>query len=185
MVGKARKGKGEWQHVKPHLLRKSAKELVAALGELYKINRQNRDFLESYAGIHEGNIEAYKKRIEDALYPDVYSGKRLQLTVGRRAVSDYERATGNELGKLELMMHYVECGNRFTVEFGDIDEQFYSSLISMFERVVKALEKQNESTREAYRQRCLDVVDSSNKIGWGYHDCLVQHYYEAFPDEDE
>ncbi len=28
-------------------------------------------------------------------------------------------------------------------------------------------------------------MTSSSNIGWGYHDMLVEDYYEAFPDDED
>ena len=70
------------------------------------------------------------------------------------------------------MVHYLESGNQFTVDIGDIDERFYSSLESMFGNILSLLEKQNESTQRNVLTRLREVVSSSQNIGWGYHDAL-------------
>ena len=68
------------------------------------------------------------------------------------------------------MVHYLETGNQFTVEFGDIDEQFYSSLESMFGRILTELKKQPVDVQDKYFSRIEDVVFSTRNIGWGYYD---------------
>lgn len=55
--------------------------------------------------------------------------------MGRKAISDYKKASGDEVGVLDIMVYYVEMGTKFTLEYGDIYEEFYDSLESMFKKV--------------------------------------------------
>jgi hypothetical protein len=91
---------------------------------------------------------------------------------------------GDPLGELELMVYYVECGNQLTRDFGDIDGPFYSSIISMFAKVVKRLQSSDESIIKSYVPRLHTVVKSADGIGWGYYDDLCDIFYEAFPEFD-
>jgi len=76
------------------------------------------------------------------------------------------------VGKLELMIYYLEQGNQFTVDYGDIDEPFYSSLESMFNRVLLELEQQPENIQATYLPRLESIVESAQDIGWGYYDYI-------------
>ncbi|MGA1870950.1 MAG: hypothetical protein ACMUJM_20630 [bacterium] len=70
------------------------------------------------------------------------------------------------------MIHYLESGNRFTLDFGDIDEQFYSSLESMFARILSELRKLSKNVQDQYLSRLEDIVSSVRNIGWGYYDYI-------------
>ena len=70
------------------------------------------------------------------------------------------------------MVHYLESGNQFTLDFGDIDERFYLSLESMFSNILSLLEKQNDKTQLNILTRLREVVSSSQNISWGYHDSI-------------
>jgi hypothetical protein len=83
------------------------------------------------------------------------------------------------------MTFFVECGNRYTVEFGDIDEVFYSSLILMYRRVIDKVLSLPEESRADFRERLQEIMESSGNIGWGYHDALCADYSEAFPDDED
>ena len=76
------------------------------------------------------------------------------------------------------MVHYLETGNQFTVDYGDIDEQFYSSLESMFEKILTTLRKQSEEVQEEYFSRLEQVVSSAKDIGWGYYDFISDIFHE-------
>ncbi len=70
------------------------------------------------------------------------------------------------------MLHYQEQGNQFTVDYGDIDEQFHAGLESMFAGILSALDKESANTQERFVPRLAVVVDAARHMGWGYHDCI-------------
>ena len=35
------------------------------------------------------------------------------------------------------MVFFVECGNNFTLSYGDIDDDFYDSLLLMYEKAIQ------------------------------------------------
>lgn len=65
------------------------------------------------------------------------------------------------------MIHYIETGNQFTLDLGDIDDQLYSSLESMFERILSNMEKQPNNIKKQYLPYLEDIVDSVRGMGWG------------------
>lgn len=84
----------------------------------------------------------------------------------------------------ELMVFFLEQGNAFTIEYGDIDAGFYDALLVMASRAVQAICGLPKEKQEAYGERLAEVVRSSSCIGWGYHDGLKQIYSAAFPDRN-
>jgi len=68
--------------------------------------------------------------------PSVYRDKPIEISRAKRAISAYSKAVGDPTGEAELMIFFVECGSKFTVEFGDIDEAFYFSLNLMYKRAI-------------------------------------------------
>jgi hypothetical protein len=148
--------KTTWRDVKVILSEKDKGELLKLVGDLYSLNKDNKVFIHSRFRIGKEQLEPYKKVISEALYPDIYKNKSIKLSAGRKAISEYRKATKDTIGSIELMVHYLECGNQFTVNFGDIDEYF-----SRLER----------------------VVDSASDIGWGYYDYISDLLEEYFPDK--
>ena len=65
------------------------------------------------------------------------------------------------------MFHYVEMGNQFTLDLGDIDEQFYSSLESMFDRILSTIGKQPKNIQIRCLPRLENIIDSVQDMGWG------------------
>jgi hypothetical protein len=103
------------------------------------------------------------------------------LSRGRKAISDYKKATNDAMGTLDLMVYYVECGTQFTVDYGDIDEAFYASLESMFTQVVKTIQHSNQETIDRFLPRLRGLVRQAQGIGWGYYDTIAETLEAAFP----
>ena len=93
------------------------------------------------------------------------------------------KAVRDARGELDLMIHFVECGNRFTLEYGDIHEAFYHALVHMYVRAAKVTKDLPLPERQSFQDRLRKLTESSDGIGWGYHDGLCDAYYSAFPGE--
>jgi hypothetical protein len=154
-------------------------DLVALIGDLYKLSPANRDFLHSRLIGGGAGIDSYKKIIFKCMWPD-RDGERFRYREAKKAIADYRNATGDESGEIELMLHYVETGNAFTCDFGDIDETFYDSVLSVCRKAANKIKKLSPGKRENFRDRMRHLVDSSDGIGWGYHDELEEIFCETF-----
>jgi hypothetical protein len=137
--------------------------------------------------VSENRLDSYKKAIDDAIYPNIYQSKPIRVSVAKKAISQSTKATGDQAGTLELMMYFVERGNQCTVDFGDIDEGFYSSLESMFARILETLKRSDPEVVERLLPRLVAIRGAAEGIGWGYHDYLCEALAGAFPNaaEDE
>jgi hypothetical protein len=102
-----------WSQVKAVLSQQEPKDLLKLVGDLYRLSKDNRAFIESRFLAGEDTLEHYKGIIADALYPDVFKNKPVRLSVGKKAISDYRKATNDTAGTLELMVHYLEQGNEW------------------------------------------------------------------------
>ena len=168
-----------WNEVKKILSQKDSKELLHLVKDLYSLNQENKTFIQARYSLIDP-IKPYKEIIEQSLYPDPMSRKPISLSNGKKAISRYRKAVGDPKGVLELMVYYVECGNQLTVDYGDIDEQFYNSLESMFVEVLKILASSDEQTIDMYLPRLTTLVDKAEGIGWGYYDNMSEYLAEQF-----
>ena len=100
---------------------KNKAELLKLIADLYSLSADNKSFVHSRYAIGKDTLEPYKAIISESLYPDVRKDGALNLSAGRKAISDYFKATKNKIGRLELMVHYFEMGHQFTLDCGDID----------------------------------------------------------------
>ena len=171
-----------WQDVKAILSQQSPQELLQLIRDLYALRPEVKDFIHARFLRAKANVAPYKKTIHPSLYPDVIHGEDMDLARGRKAISEYKKATNDPIGTLDLMTYYVECGTQFTVDYGDIDEGFYESLDAMFTQVVKRLQHSDQETIDRFLPRLEGIVRQAQGIGWGYYDAIAETLEEAFPE---
>ncbi|MFE7062053.1 DUF6155 family protein [Sutcliffiella sp. NPDC057660] len=172
--------------IKKELKDLSQKELITIISELYKNSKEVKEyFAVKYGGEEalEELFEAAAKKIMHEFFPSRGHGK-LRFGVARKAIQDYKKITNDEDGTLALRIIYVEYGTEFTNTYGDIHEQFYDSMLSMFQTVVIECSS-NEFLLNKYNDRLLEILDQSKDTGWGYHDCLCDIYYSHIEVDDE
>lgn len=160
------------------------KQLLKLVADLYRLSNENKRFLNSRFEVGDNPIGPYKKIIEECMYPDIYSNKPIQISKAKKAISSYSKAVGDPVGEAELMTYFVECGNKFTVNFGDINGPFYDALNRMYRRTINKVLTLSEERQDEFKDRLEAIMTSSSNIGWGYHDMLCDDYYGAFPEDD-
>lgn len=67
---------------------------------------------------------------------------------------------------------------RFTDAYGDIDEPFYISMETMYEKAVNEIIKHGQ--KDAFQKRCRKIVLDTSDMGWGFYDTLSEIYKNAF-----
>ena len=149
--------------------------------DLYGLNKNNKTFIEARYQVSKDVLEPYKKIISDALYPDITKNKGVSLSAGRKAINDYKKAVNDPAGTIELMVHYIDMGNQFTLDYGDMYEAFYAGLVSMIESTLKLLVKADASTQENYLPELQHIIYSARSIGWGYYDRMLELFIDCFP----
>jgi hypothetical protein len=183
-VAKRKSSNPTWSDLKPALANLDKKQLLTLVADLYRFSKENQAFCHARFGVGDDPLAPYKKTIDECMYPDVYKNEPIQISKAKKAISSYSKAVGDPIGETELMVFFVECGNNFTVNFGDIDEGFYDALNRMYQRAIKKVLCLQEKHRWVFQERLKDIMTSSSDIGWGYHDMLCDDYYSAFPEEE-
>jgi hypothetical protein len=181
---KKREAGPTWSDVKSVLTGLDHQQLVKLAGDLYRLSKENKDFFHARFALGGDPLAPYKKTIEGCMYPNVLRDKPIRISKAKQAISRYAQAVGDPHGEAELMTFFMECGNGFTVEYGDIDEDFYYALNLMYERTIERVLSLPEEVQGTFRERLEEIMNSASGIGWGYHDGLCHDFYEAFPDDD-
>lgn len=170
------------------LKQQTKEELISLLTECYKSNDKIKEFISArYAGKEtvEQLFKVYKEKIHDVFFPERMKAT-FKLSDAKKAITDFKKICSDEKMVIDLMLYYVEMGVEFTNTYGDIDENFYYSMESMYASAVKLLNKQeNPSLYHEFQKRLKAVVDDTQDIGWGFHDALTDIYYEIQWIEDE
>ena len=79
------------------------------------------------------------------------------------------------------MLFYVECGVKFTKDFGDIDKGFYSSVEKMYLQALEFMRK--EGILDKFPKRALIIIEDTNGIGWGFHHYLESVFFDYYSEE--
>ncbi len=132
--------------------------------------------------IGEDPLSEYKKIIQDSVHPYLEDGETLNIEKANNAINRYSRAVDNPMGEAELRIFYVECGNNFTLSYGDIDEDFYDAMLEMYEYATETVLELPLKEQSDFKSRLQDIMKSASGIGWGYYDGLCGIYYGAFSD---
>ena len=160
-------------------LRKLDKEkLIEIVADLYKKNKSAKEFFDFYVNPNERNLfEKYQDKVFESFYPK--RGFGYKLKEGKKAITDFRKLTTSSDSVADLMLFYVETGVNFTIDFGDIDENFYLSLERTFVQALTLARKEN--CLDKYDDRASKVVRDTKNIGWGFHEYLTEVYYEFYP----
>ncbi len=173
--------KPNWNDVKKSIKEYEAYQLIELVKDLYQLSEDNKIFLHARLIKGDDSLQKYKRIISEALYPDVLrEDSHCDFDKAEKAIKDFAKATGNDEGTVDLMIYFVECGNQFTLDCGDINEIFYDTLIAMYEKATASVLKMPKWKQLPFRQRLEKIMESADGIGWGYHDDLCNYYYEAF-----
>ena len=174
----AKSSKPTWSQIKARIKHWDKAQLAGLIQDLFGHSQDNRDFLAARLlrdSVGEQVLAPYLKPIEAAFYDRKgWPAKRLDLKDARSAIREYQRATSDPAGTLELMLVHVETGTKFTREFGDIDGGFYDSLCTTLHEIRKLLT--SEEGRPLYgrvQARLEKLARKADGIGWGYGDYVV------------
>jgi uncharacterized protein YktA (UPF0223 family) len=169
--------------ITPAILQKHFKDftkegLIEEILKLFTMFDEVKEYYQSTIGDNEAEVlKKYKSIIEKEFFPARGDG-RARLSVAKKAISDFKRLSSSSKAVADIMLFCVETGVRYTNEYGDIDEQFYSSMESMYEKTLKFIAENN--LKKCFRQRCEKIVDDSDEIGWGFGAGLCdmfEHYF--------
>lgn len=169
-----------WSDLKKVISDLEHNESLQLVRDLYQLSKTNKEFLHARFLIGDDPLKPYKDTIKDCMYPNVMRDKPFRISRAKRAISEYSKAVDDVKGEAELMVFFVECGNRFTVECGDIDANFYDSLTLMYDKAIEKILSLKDNDQVQFKNRLKQIMDSSSGIGWGYHDELCDLYYDAF-----
>lgn len=174
--------------LKKQLKQFEQKELIDLVVEMYKMNKEVQNYLNSkFLGDEaiENLFRLSRKKIENEFFPD-RGDPKLRLAEAKKEISTFKKVTNDEKRTVDLMLYYVEQGVEFTCTYGDISEGFYSSMVKMFDQVASHCDQDEELYKE-FSERLEHVVSVAPE-GWWFQDALLESYYTiewVHEDEDD
>jgi len=126
--------------VKKELENLNKDQIITLIGELYKNNKANKEFLDHFANPDEKVLfEKFSQRIKDVFFP---SRGKIDLRKGRKALTEFKKMGTSTEKNVELMFFYIETGNEAAKNFWQLDASYYNSLSSVFQEALKLLQKE-------------------------------------------
>lgn len=165
--------------LKKYLKNSSKEDLISDILELFKRFSSVKDYYQiKISPQEEIKVSAkYKKIIEDEFFPTRGLGKA-KLSVAKKGVAEYKKIAESPIAVADIMLFYVEQGVKYTNAYGDIDEPFYDSMESMYEKSVEWIIRYE--IQDIFKNRCMRIVEDTSGIGWGFHDALSDIFSSAF-----
>jgi hypothetical protein len=174
--------------IKKHLKAQSADQLVALLMECYKLSPDVKNYIHVMID-PEGTVAALHKKSKETIIQEFYPERgvpKLRYAVAKKAISDFNKYNTDISLTLDLMITYVEQGVEFTRDYGDIDERFYNTMISMYKNVMRTISKSGDlGPFLKYKDRLEKIVKDADGTGWWFGEELAQIYHEVATEYDQ
>jgi hypothetical protein len=163
--------KPTWTAIKKELQNFDTADLLELIKQLYDLSTPNKAFLMGIVD-KSASLEAMAapvlREIEKAFDPS-RGFPSCKTGAARKAMRQYVKVAPIQEA-IAIQLYFVEMGIRCTATYGDIDEQFYISIETVFEEVLKQIAK--HPTPWVYMAQLQKIVKSTSDMGWGFPDQL-------------
>jgi hypothetical protein len=165
------------REVKTELNKLEKEDLIKHISELYKKFKPVKEYFDFYIDPDEKKLlEQYKEKVTEGFFPK--RGYQLKLSISRKAINDFKKLGTSAECLADLLLHFVENGVRFTNEYGDIDENFYTSIENTYSSSLAVISENGLLT--TFKKRAHKIVTDTEGIGWGFHDYLEDRYCQHY-----
>ena len=120
--------KPTWARVKPSLETMDRIGLIALIHDLYEIDGLNRRVLHERFVPNGATFQRYRGLVRAAVFPDPLSNRPVRLREATATIREYQRATGNMTGTVDLMLDFVEAGTEQAADLGYGDDAYFAAL---------------------------------------------------------
>ena len=164
--------------LKKHLAVLPKEDVMNLVLSLYDASAEAKMYLELYlTPDYSAALEKYKKIIRNEFFPDRGFSDKPSFATCRKAISDFKKLKADAISLGDLMLYYIELGCEYTMTFGDMWEQYYTTLETNFEKALKHIS--DHDLEEHFRQRIESMLNSTH-CGWGFSDTLWDMYYDYY-----
>lgn len=162
--------------LKKHLSTLNKEQIIEVILELYDARKEAMEYLEFYLNPNEDEkLEEYKRIIRDEFFPKRGEPK-CRFNVCRKTISDFKKLKPHPACLADLMLYFIETGCEMASMYGDMWEQYYTTLETNFGKAMELI-SQIEYT-EQFSERIERMLKSVECCGWGFPDTLYDIYYK-------
>lgn len=165
--------KPTWARVKASLDKMDRIGLMALIHDLYEIDGLNRRVMNERFVPSDGTFERYRHLVRSAVFPDPLSQRPIRLREASATIREYQRATGNVAGTVDLMLDFVEAGTEQAADLGYGDEAYFAALERKVNEIVALLKTLPSADCLPRTERLIRLGEYQRAIGWGYGDFLA------------
>ena len=107
--------------LKKYLSQFTKEQLV---GQILELHKKYKDVKTYYEFSINPDVASKSMNVKEAVLECFFPkrGYKLRLKDARKIISDFKKLEPDPESLADAMLYYVECGVRFTNDFGDIDE---------------------------------------------------------------
>lgn len=164
--------------VKKFLQSMPKESIIGMVMEMYSARKEAQEYLEFYTHPNErGKLEEYKNIIREEFYPARRREPQTRFAVCRKAVADFKKLKPSADALADLMVSYMEWATQFTHDYGDMWEQYYTSVDGNFGKTVKHIVVND--LWEIYDYRLRQCVEWASVCGYGFADTIADLYEEG------
>ena len=157
-----------WSEVKAKLAEFDRAGLLGLVQDLYAASKENQAFLHACFSVGADPLAVYRKRIENALFPEW--NKPIRIGEAKKAIADYRKAIGLPDGVLELQMYFCEVAMGFSMEYGYMEENYADAIALQFAAALKGLNTVPQFAQSIGCGRLDKVRLLAANVGYGLHD---------------
>ena len=163
--------------LKKYLQTLSKEQVIEVMLELYDAWKDAKKYLEFYlAPDSNDELEKCKKAIRQEFFPTRGFSEKPSFTKCRKVISDFQKLKPDPVCVADLMLFYIEQGCEYTVTFGDMWEQYYTTLENNFDKAMKFIFM--HGLLATYHERIEKLLENASNCGWGFYDTLSDIYYQ-------
>jgi hypothetical protein len=171
-----------WNEINKRLQNKSQKELLRIIANCYKLDDEIKYHLtvtviDTHEELHK-ILQDLKKQMSLAFWATKKNGEPLgpKLSDAKKIVTKVKKLTNNPEIILNFMLDYVENGIDFTCSYGDLWENYYTSIENMYHSAIQMILKNKDTIEiETYLSRIDKMVVKTSGMGWGFYDTLMNY----------
>ncbi|MDP2335615.1 MAG: DUF6155 family protein [Bacteroidota bacterium] len=166
--------------LKKHLLSLTKEQVIEQVLGLYDTCKQAKEYFEYFLNPDEKEqFEKYKAIIVNEFYPKgKYVEAKTRFSVAKKAIADFRSLNPSPELLGYLMVTLAEQSCKYTFDFGDMWEQYYTSAATNFELALKFLQK--HGLLEQFKLRCQDCVKYAEPCGYGFADEIGELFDEFY-----
>lgn len=166
--------------LKKHLLSLTKEQIIEQILDLYDRGRPAREYFEYWLNPDEkAQFEKYKAIIVNEFYPKGKTANpQTRFSVAKKAIADFRALKPSPELLADLMVTLPEMAFKFTHDYGDMWEQYYTSAANNFEKALEYLYANN--LLDQFKLRMEDCLKYARDCEYGFSDEIEDLYSEYY-----